>query len=221
MASSAHLRKRPPIEMPFVVEQAHGDEPLGREMPFIVGKNTGKSFSVTANLQRVFSLLKAHNPGLCSVCDLQLDVNQDAEIAQGIGSSGTENLRHVLGVLEDEFRELKALYNELVSEYEKIVESTTSRPAPDVAGQKTLKAIGDELRLVIQNMETKGDQITILREILQTSIVHRLRGHSDSAADRRDGAIGGPGPRAHDKGYLKPTITSSLKVQDALAETVT
>jgi hypothetical protein len=27
-----------------------------------------KSHSVTANLQRVFSLLKGHNPALCSVC---------------------------------------------------------------------------------------------------------------------------------------------------------
>lgn len=31
-------------------------------------QSTSKSYSVTANLQQVFSLLKAHNPALCSVC---------------------------------------------------------------------------------------------------------------------------------------------------------
>ncbi|KAJ3086704.1 hypothetical protein HK102_012669, partial [Quaeritorhiza haematococci] len=41
---------------------------VAREMPFVVGTSTGKSYSVTANIQKVFSLLKAHNPALCSVC---------------------------------------------------------------------------------------------------------------------------------------------------------
>ncbi|ORY40707.1 hypothetical protein BCR33DRAFT_357025 [Rhizoclosmatium globosum] len=39
-----------------------------RDMPFIVGTSTNKSHSVTANLQTVYALLKAHNPALCSVC---------------------------------------------------------------------------------------------------------------------------------------------------------
>jgi hypothetical protein len=47
---------------PRVSRPALGKEK--RDMPFIVGKSTGKSYSVTANIQHVFSLLKAHNPGL-------------------------------------------------------------------------------------------------------------------------------------------------------------
>ncbi|KAI9138245.1 hypothetical protein BKA69DRAFT_1093005 [Paraphysoderma sedebokerense] len=41
---------------------------MGREVPFIVGKNVGKSHSVTANLQKMYSMLKSHNPALCTLC---------------------------------------------------------------------------------------------------------------------------------------------------------
>ncbi|KAI8810122.1 hypothetical protein BJ742DRAFT_802234 [Cladochytrium replicatum] len=41
---------------------------LKRDMPFLLGTNTGKSYSLTANLQQVFSMLYSHNPALCSVC---------------------------------------------------------------------------------------------------------------------------------------------------------
>ena len=39
-----------------------------KKTPHFWIKNVKKSHSVTANLQRVFSLLKGHNPALCSVC---------------------------------------------------------------------------------------------------------------------------------------------------------
>ena len=46
-------------------------------------------------------------------------------------------------------------YNQLVADYEKIAKSMTSRVISEATGAKDLKAIGDELRLVIQNMEIK------------------------------------------------------------------
>ncbi|KXS19498.1 hypothetical protein M427DRAFT_451855 [Gonapodya prolifera JEL478] len=39
-----------------------------RKLPFIMGTNTGKSYSVTANLQQIFAMLKSHNPVLCTIC---------------------------------------------------------------------------------------------------------------------------------------------------------
>jgi hypothetical protein len=41
-------------------------------------QNTGKSYSVTANLQTVHSLLKSHNPTLCTICSTK-DCDQDCE----------------------------------------------------------------------------------------------------------------------------------------------
>lgn len=247
--NSAHVRKRPPIDMPFVVEKAKGDERLGREMPFIVGQNAGKSFSVTANLQRVFSMLKSHNPGLCSICSKrhptasheehtqqstrrvhvvepkatrkhfvhpankkqdiydEIEVAFESPLSAGVGPSGTENLRNALGALEEEFRDLKNNYNLLVSDYERIAESTTSYLPGEISNARPLKAIGDELRLVIQQMETKGDQITILREILQSSILHRTK-HLGS----RIGASTDDKLRA--KHYELSTVTSRSKSQE-------
>ena len=42
------------------------------------GQNTGKSYSVTANLQTVHSLLKSHNPTLCTICSTK-DCAQECE----------------------------------------------------------------------------------------------------------------------------------------------
>ena len=64
-------------------------------------------------------------------------------------------LRQVLTVLEDEFRKLKIQYHHLVADYERIAEGMTKQSIPEADGSKNLKAIGDELRLVIQQMETK------------------------------------------------------------------
>ena len=72
--SVAHTRIKGRIEVPNAVGSL-GSDSTKREMPFIVGKvnltkkNAGKSFSVTANLQRVFSMLKSHHPNLCTVCN--------------------------------------------------------------------------------------------------------------------------------------------------------
>ncbi|KAJ8323158.1 Centrosomal protein cep57L1 [Batrachochytrium dendrobatidis] len=316
---TTHIRRRPPIDMPSVVQQPMNTDPHGREMPFTVGQCTGKSFSVTANLQRVFSLLKAHNPGLCSVCsrrrgavcqpshfehnkggerrrtmhvvdgggergrrrsatgpsakdtrmgmniatrtfnhaapvrqsnstrsstrvasnadDMHISTDLDADVSAGIASAGTENLHHVLGILEEEFRTLKGEYNHLVSEYEKAVDSTSrigdivrdhdmsiSNMNGDQNSKKNLKAIGDELRLVIQNMETKGDQVSILREIMQSTLKHN-QSKSEYAAERK-GVItshsGGNSSNnvshraAKEKRYLLSTVTSRSKSRESI-----
>ncbi|KAI9100002.1 hypothetical protein DFS34DRAFT_517453 [Phlyctochytrium arcticum] len=173
----------------------------GREMPFTVGKSTTKSYSVTANIQRVFSLLKSHNPALCSVCNRgghtatshrhhhhhhQLEPTREAwgeskksgadriirpsmrkvrdeedhasfheDIMDTEG--GADTLRRVLRGLEQEFDELKRHYQTLVEQYETAL--PTSSPH--------IRTLGESLRQCILTMETKGDQITILREIMR------------------------------------------------------
>ncbi|RIA94605.1 hypothetical protein C1645_549079 [Glomus cerebriforme] len=67
----SYLRKRnynvqePVLPKPKPIRSGN----IGREIPFILGTGTGKSHSVTVNLQKAFALLKNHNPNSCSVCN--------------------------------------------------------------------------------------------------------------------------------------------------------
>ncbi|KAJ3274401.1 hypothetical protein HDV01_003005 [Terramyces sp. JEL0728] len=250
VSSSAHVRKRGPLEVPSIV----GDETGAREMPFIVGKNIGKSFSVTANLQKVFSMLKSHNPDLCSVCSKRaptlstrhrepsshkpvhvLDSPElpttkakrkshsegaaptksksaevlgipttDQELKDEISSTREDSLLHVLGILEQEFKESKSQYNSLVKQYETIAESMTEKTISESSGSKTLKAIGDDLRLIIQNMETKSDQITILRDIIANSMARAPKKQVEKPKKKAP------------KRYTMDTITSKTKKENSL-----
>ncbi|RUS29435.1 hypothetical protein BC938DRAFT_480671 [Jimgerdemannia flammicorona] len=81
----------------------------------------GKSHSVTANLQRVFALLKAHNPQACTVCNRDKGTRQGLPTSKRHGGHGgrvaedpesdeeelEKSLYHIVQLLEDEFRHLK------------------------------------------------------------------------------------------------------------------
>ncbi|KAI8837865.1 hypothetical protein BC829DRAFT_42139 [Chytridium lagenaria] len=194
-----------------------GRDSHGREMPFVVGKNTGKSHSVTANLQKVFSMLKTHNPALCSVCSRRRQSKEasresskrrDAspqgrrshreasgstppltdedefrgrlrddqallhfELAkEGAADGGTEGLERILRFLESEQADYKSNYQHLVREYERLADLGSKNGGKGShEEQRKLRQIGDELRNVIQDMDSKGDQIRILRDIMASS----------------------------------------------------
>ncbi|KAJ3218057.1 hypothetical protein HDU67_006757 [Dinochytrium kinnereticum] len=164
-------------------------EGRGREMPFIVGtfsietaQNAGKSYSVTANLQKVFSLLKSHNPSLCGVCnkrgqnfrydsikadDLTEQSDQDDSYC-ALHSLGGElledqerrdNLRSILAYLEKEFRSLRSTYNDLVIKYESVARDSSLFSQSDGRSRsrrgQRLRDIGDDLKEVIQDMNVK------------------------------------------------------------------
>ncbi|KAJ3220892.1 Centrosomal protein cep57L1 [Clydaea vesicula] len=205
-----------------------GNVESNRDMPFVVGKNVGKSYSVTANIQNVFSLLKAHNPALCSVCSKRkskgipgeckrsynqkrsnsptktkiknenilhhqvlekIALNHDDESIisatspqwnngfdeRSLDGVGVESLIKVLNILEGEFSKFKSKYHELVEKYEEaadfgVASPNRSSPNGEKNYLKTLQPIGNELREVINNLEVKGDQISILRQVLNSSM---------------------------------------------------
>ncbi|KAI8819100.1 uncharacterized protein EV422DRAFT_599033 [Fimicolochytrium jonesii] len=97
---------------------------------------------------------------------------------------GMTTLERVLAVLEDEFQDLKRHYHTLVRHYESVASRTTSSPTDPIDAYTlhhastsshttatttttALRSLGDDLRHVIRAMDTKGDQIAILREILR------------------------------------------------------
>ncbi|KAI8855176.1 hypothetical protein BC829DRAFT_1967 [Chytridium lagenaria] len=181
----------------------------GREMPFIVGTNAGKSYSVTANLQQVFSLLKSHNPLLCTVCNKRENMyREDPDFlhkdehhcdlhSHDEGPEDEErrgNLQSILSYLEDEFRALRSKYNSLVVKYEAEARDSALALAEGKGyprRSQRLKDIGDELKEVIQDMSVKGEQIDIMKDVVLSSTRHfetyhsRKRATSPTPAARR------------------------------------
>ncbi|KAJ3405129.1 Centrosomal protein cep57L1 [Chytridiales sp. JEL 0842] len=218
-----------------------------REMPFVVGKSTNRSHSVTANLQRVFALLKAHNPALCSVCskrksaacdvdcgvsggEVEPSINESSPSVaseteaplpniervsmeddhaghhkliaeEGSDTDGTAKMKKVLSLLEDEFDAYKRLYQDLVRTYNALTDQTRQGSASNTHVE--LRKIGDELREVIQNMEIKGDQIAIIRDILASSA--KVQQHLQQASKPSENA------KVEDTSTSKPNQKTSQK----------
>jgi hypothetical protein len=68
-------------------------------------------------VQKVFALLKAHNPGLCSICNKQVqkETEQDhalhhqsiLEVEENMSSTPSRSLSGALAILEAEFQQIK------------------------------------------------------------------------------------------------------------------
>ncbi|KAJ3168805.1 hypothetical protein HDU88_001132 [Geranomyces variabilis] len=78
---------------------------------------------------------------------------------------GVETLAAVLKLLEGEYDELKRNYNTLVAQYG-AASGIARKPSARNTGAD-IRALGDDLRMVIRSMDAKGDQIAILRDILK------------------------------------------------------
>ncbi|KAJ3108249.1 Centrosomal protein cep57L1 [Phlyctochytrium planicorne] len=177
--------------------------PIGREMPFIIGTNAGKSYSVTANLQKVFSLLKSHNPALCSVCNKRNEADEESEGGSSEDECAghaaqeyqdrIENLQSILSFLEDEFRTLRSKYNSLVVRYES--QARESQLIPGTQTRRTLRTIGDELKDVIQDMNVKGDQVQIMMDVISSTIRHFETYHGSSGSKSSGKAFNAHGGR--------------------------
>ncbi|KAI8832843.1 hypothetical protein BJ741DRAFT_651010, partial [Chytriomyces cf. hyalinus JEL632] len=167
---------------------AAADTEYARDMPFVVGMSTNKSHSVTANLQSVYALLKSHNPALCSVCTMrkkraasaarsrspshsrpqhedQAIHHEKIAAAVGTGFEDSGKLKSVLTKLQQDFHRLKLHYHSLVQYYDSVSEDLARSKKPK-SEKARLHEIGRELKEIIQRMEAKSDQISILRDIL-------------------------------------------------------
>jgi len=129
---------------------AHYRLDLG-SIPFVVGQSTTKSHALGANIQKVFSLMKAHNPKLCKAATQAHRANQ---IITGSSSSSNDSdgIYELISQLQDEFGHMGFEHSELVKQ----IQETT-----DVKLREDLER---ELDRLVARMETKGEQIAILKE---------------------------------------------------------
>ncbi|KAJ3285948.1 hypothetical protein HK104_009240 [Borealophlyctis nickersoniae] len=187
-------------EMPFIVgkaEKAESKESYWKRSmtknfePVIATKSGGSARSASrgrsGNSGDSGHRMQGQRDSRSSVASPQA-LNEDVDDADHashhveIAAGGSENLRQVLTVLEGEFDELKKHYHDLVEQYERMADDAgRGRLQAKGGDSKQLRAIGDQLRDVIRDMETKRDQIAILREILTSSVVHDRFAHSRRA----------------------------------------
>ncbi|GES92343.1 hypothetical protein GLOIN_2v500423 [Rhizophagus clarus] len=162
----SYLRKRD-----YIIQEPASKPMRSGDIPFILGTGTGKSHSVTVNLQKAFALLKNHSSNSCSVCNKKNTKN--AANKNKFKKSSSENeespdiaLGRVIGNLMDELKHLKMHYGNLVIEYQKIdpLDSKSKR-----------SALAEELKEIMDQMEIKGDQIATLYDIQQKTVKPSLR----------------------------------------------
>ncbi|CAG8702899.1 18506_t:CDS:10, partial [Acaulospora morrowiae] len=134
-----------------------------REVPFI---GTGKSDSVTVNLQQAFVMAKHHDTNSCSVCKKK---NHNTDENANTRHHHTEELglnhdtpdialTKVICNLTDELAHLKI---NLVDEYQAI----------DPVDSKSIRtALAEEMKGVMDDMEMKGDQIAMLYDVHKKTI---------------------------------------------------
>uniref|UniRef100_A0A8C3TVW2 Centrosomal protein 57 n=1 Tax=Catharus ustulatus TaxID=91951 RepID=A0A8C3TVW2_CATUS len=150
------FQKRSLVRHPTV--QPHYRLCLG-DVPFVAGKSTSPSHSVTANVQHVLHLMKHHTKALCNK-----HVVNDAPLAKPSStgrpasksrrpslpmdsSSSQEELSEVLLTLQDEFGQMSFDHQQL---------SKLIQEAPTVAVREDLER---ELEALVGKMEAKADQI--------------------------------------------------------------
>ncbi|KAL4233779.1 Centrosomal protein cep57L1 [Mactra antiquata] len=124
------------------------------DIPFVAGKNTGPSHSVSANVQKVFSLMKNHNMALCSRFSHNVGIGQDSRRSSSSSSSPTteSDLADILLQLQDEFHQMSFEHQEFSKE---INDTTDPRIKDDLER---------ELDVLVTKMEAKSQQIAKIRK---------------------------------------------------------
>nr|XP_033803953.1 centrosomal protein of 57 kDa isoform X6 [Geotrypetes seraphini] len=134
--------------------QPHYRLSLG-DIPFVIGKNTGNSYSVRANVQHVLHLMKHHNKLLCNdrvVSDIPMARNQYSIDRRSESSLvPQEELSELLLTLQDEFGQMSFDHRELAKQIQ------------EVHSDRLRMDLERELEALVKRMEAKGDQICKVR----------------------------------------------------------
>lgn len=192
------------------------------EIPFLTGKSTGQSHSVSANFQEVLSLMKSHNPKLCAGPQIHARAGQRCGHLRGAlrrttsaqssrdvdekddGGSPTppaEELVDLIVQLENEFGQLSFEHEDL------------TRQIREAGDQHLRYDLERELDGLVSHMEAKGEQIVKLKR-LQSRLPKRgsgkkLRGRGSGGGGRSRPMIATT--RTSNGGEVLVTTTISTK----------
>ncbi|KAJ3338963.1 Centrosomal protein cep57L1 [Gonapodya sp. JEL0774] len=168
---------------------------VARKLPFIMGTNTGRSHSVTANLQQIFAMLKSHNPVLCTICssrprpttrrreeatspmelghDVKMPVDPrltDIRVAD-VGRHWPE-LKNAATSLEGEVEGLRRQYLDITAQHAQLASVRNLNGNKSTQVQRAIARLERELKDIADGIEIKKEQISLIYEILEQSVDH-------------------------------------------------
>ncbi|KAL1918208.1 uncharacterized protein VTP21DRAFT_3474 [Calcarisporiella thermophila] len=137
---------------------------FGREMPFLpAGQLSGKSHSLTANLNRMLAMLKSHNPALCTICNRKKAkfAKKRRPIAPDMISREEDEpvLDRIISEMEDELQHLRLRYHALIHEYDELFHDAERQANEDA------KEMVRELKDIMEGLELKEEQVAALKEV--------------------------------------------------------
>uniref|UniRef100_A0A8C8S6K9 Centrosomal protein 57kDa-like protein 1 n=1 Tax=Pelusios castaneus TaxID=367368 RepID=A0A8C8S6K9_9SAUR len=128
-------------------------------LPFVAGKSSSSSHSVSANVQSVLHMMKHRNPSVLSRCPEATEhrISRGTIVYKSVSScstssSVTENLSDLLLAIQDELGQMSFEHQELLKQ---IQETQNCDVREDLER---------ELDCLVKQMEIKGEQITKLKK---------------------------------------------------------
>lgn len=125
------------------------------DIPFVAGKSTSQSHSVSANVQNVFALMKAHNSALCCLPNKQhLESGSSSTASSTLSTNVCTDLHELLMQLQEEFGKLSWEHQQLTSQINECLDP------------KMKTDLERELDAIVSRMETKGMQINKIHKYI-------------------------------------------------------
>lgn len=168
------------------------------EIPFINGRSTGRSHSLSANFQEVLSLMKSHTPRLCrlshaaprassqhttvedggeTTCNCERDDEDDTEV-ETEKTLRNSSLSQLLVQLQDEFGHMSFEHKELLHQIQ------------EANDQHVRDDLERELDCLVARMEVKSDQITRLRRYQETMVKKKRKASKSKTSVSRPASAG-------------------------------
>ncbi|XP_071954896.1 centrosomal protein of 57 kDa-like [Antedon mediterranea] len=123
-----------------------------KTLPFVAGKSTTPSHSLSSNLQSVLAMLKTHNPAWCNNGPLMKRVNGTVHRRPSVSSSTSESdLADLMLGLQDEFGQMGFEHQEI------------ARQIQETDDRHLREDLERELEQLVIRMEAKGEQIAKLK----------------------------------------------------------
>ncbi|KAM8953895.1 centrosomal protein CEP57L1 [Pelodytes ibericus] len=154
---SRKIKKKKPIKQTTVSKDpVRRDYPRARELPFVAGKSTSSSHSLSANVQTVLHMMKHHSPGVsqqhkCTKPKPLRHVPAGWTMPSSSVSSTGDGLTDILLALQDELGQMSFEHQELL----KLINETEN---DDVR-----EDLEREMDHLVKQMENKSDQILKLK----------------------------------------------------------
>ncbi|MEE6475992.1 hypothetical protein FKM82_010932 [Ascaphus truei] len=176
IAPKRKVKKKNPQTKKSVVNKEplqHQCYPKARELPFVAGRSTSSSHSLSANMQSVLHMMKHHSPRVSQPCLRSAErkpwrtQSASRSVATSSASSATgDNLSDLLLALQDELGQMSFEHQELLKQ---IHETKNNEICEDLER---------ELDYLVKQMETKSDQILTLKGHQESVVKLKKRAQS-------------------------------------------